>query len=323
MKVLLTGAAGFIGNHLAYRLTKDGFDVVGADNVNAYYSVALKRARLARLSADPRFSFHEIDVADETAFDALCRTTKADVIIHLAAQAGVRYSLENPFAYNHSNLRGHLSVLEAARRTPPRHLLYASSSSVYGANVKTPFCETDRVDEPVSLYGATKKANEVMSTAYGRLYQLPLTGFRFFTVYGPWGRPDMAYWIFTEKMRKGEPIDVFNNGEMARDFTYVDDIVDGLVAAIDQPPSAEDQFHRLFNLGNDTPEPLMKLISLLEENLGVKAIKNFKGMQKGDVQRTWADISKARGILSYNPKTSLEEGIRRTISWRTSTDMVF
>jgi UDP-glucuronate 4-epimerase len=315
MRVLVTGAAGFIGAATAAALLERGDEVVGLDNVNDYYATALKRARLERLAPRRGFAFHEVDISD---YDAVLRAAPGpfDLIIHLAAQAGVRYSIENPFVYARSNLVGHLSILELGRKLKIPHLVYASSSSVYGANRKTPFSEEDRVDEPVSFYGATKKANEAMSASYARLYALPLTGLRFFTVYGPWGRPDMAYLIFTEKMLKGEPIEIFNEGRMGRDFTYVDDIVDGVLAAAARPPGAADAFHRVFNLGNDRPEELMTLVSLLEKELGIEAKKVYKGMQKGDVERTWADISKARALLGYQPKTSLAEGVARTIAWR-------
>jgi UDP-glucuronate 4-epimerase len=317
MRILLTGAAGFIGAATSAALIARGDEVVGVDNLNDYYSVALKRARLDRLRLAKNFSFHEADIAD---FDAMKRIASSafDAIIHLAAQAGVRYSIENPFAYAHSNLDGLLSMLELGRRLETPHVVYASSSSVYGANKKTPFAEDDRTDEPVSFYGATKKANEAMSAAYARLYSLPLTGLRFFTVYGPWGRPDMAYLIFAEKMLKGEPIEIFNDGRMGRDFTYIDDIISGVLAATGRPPGAEDAYHRIFNLGNDRPEELMTLVRLLENELGIEAKKVFKGMQKGDVERTWADISKARRILGYDPKTPLNEGIAKTVAWRKS-----
>lgn len=316
-RILVTGAAGFIGSATATALLERGDEVVGIDNVNDYYSVALKRARLSRLTPHKGFSFLELDIADYVALNAAA-TGRFDAIIHLAAQAGVRYSIENPFAYARSNLDGHLSLLELGRRMSVPHLVYASSSSVYGANTKTPFCEDDRTDAPVSFYGATKKSNEVMSASYARLYGLPLTGLRFFTVYGPWGRPDMAYLVFAEKMLKGEAIEIFNEGRMGRDFTYVDDIVAGVLAAAGAPPAADDAFHRIFNLGNDRPEELMTLVALLEQALGVEAKKVFKGMQKGDVERTWADISNARRRLGYDPKTSLADGIARTIEWRRS-----
>lgn len=315
MRILVTGAAGFIGAATSAALLDRGDEVVGVDNVNDYYPTALKRARLERLSARKRFSFHELDIAEYAALTGAA-AGRFDAIVHLAAQAGVRYSIENPFAYARSNLDGHLSLLELGRHKKIPHLVYASSSSVYGANVKTPFSEVDRTDQPVSFYGATKKANEAMSASYARLYSMPLTGLRFFTVYGPWGRPDMAYLIFTEKMLKGEPIEIFNDGRMGRDFTFIDDIVAGVLAATARPPGAEEAFHRVFNLGNDRPEELMTLVALLEKELGIEAKKIFKGMQKGDVERTWADISKARTTLGYDPKTGLADGIARTIAWR-------
>lgn len=314
-RILVTGAAGFIGAATATALLERGDVVVGIDNINDYYSTALKRARLSGLAPRKGFSFHQLDIADYAALSAAA-TGRFDAIIHLAAQAGVRYSIENPFAYARSNLDGHLSLLELGRRLGVPHLVYASSSSVYGANSKTPFAEDDRTDAPVSFYGATKKANEIMSASYARLYGLPLTGLRFFTVYGPWGRPDMAYLVFAEKMLKAEPIEIFNEGRMGRDFTYIDDIVEGVLAAAERPPAAGEAFHRVFNLGNDRPEELMTLVALLEKELGVEAKKVFKGMQKGDVERTWADISKARRELGYDPKTSLANGIARTIAWR-------
>ena len=315
MRVLVTGAAGFIGAATSAALLARGDTVVGVDNVNDYYPTALKRARLERLTPHRNFTFHELDIADHARLKEAA-SGGFDLIIHLAAQAGVRYSIENPFAYSRSNLEGHLSVMEIGRALRIPHLVYASSSSVYGANKKVPFSEDDRVDEPVSFYGATKRANEAMSASYARLYSMPMTGLRFFTVYGPWGRPDMAYLIFTEKMLKGEPIEIFNEGRMGRDFTFIDDIVDGVLAAAARPPGEADAFHRLFNLGNDRPEELMTLVSLLEKELGIEARKVFKGMQKGDVERTWADISKARALIGYNPKVTLAEGIRRTIEWR-------
>lgn len=315
MRILVTGAAGFIGAATVAALLDRGDEVVGVDNLNSYYPAALKRARLERLAARKGFSFHELDIADYAALTGAA-AGGFDAIIHLAAQAGVRYSIENPFAYARSNLDGHLSLLELGRRKNVPHLVYASSSSVYGANTKTPFSEEDRTDQPVSFYGATKKADEAMSASYARLYSLPLTGLRFFTVYGPWGRPDMAYLIFTEKMLKGEPIEIFNQGRMGRDFTFIDDIVAGVLAATARPPGAGDAFHRLFNLGNDRPEELMTLVALLEKELGIEARKVFTGMQKGDVERTWADISKARALLGYDPKISLAGGIATTIAWR-------
>lgn len=323
MSVLVTGAAGFIGAYVARALLARGETVTGVDNLNDYYSPALKRARLDWLKSEKSFSFHRVDIADYEALRAALKDANVNTIIHLAAQAGVRYSLENPFAYARSNLTGHLSILELARTLSVNHLVYASSSSVYGANKDIPFKEDDRTDDPVSLYGATKKADELMSSAYARLYGLAQTGLRFFTVYGPWGRPDMAYWIFTEKILKGEPIEVFNQGNMSRDFTYIDDAVDGVLAAHDKPPDAAAGFHRVYNLGNDRPEKLNALIELIEKALGAKAQKRLLGMQDGDVERTWADISRARRELGYNPSVSLAEGVERFVAWRRSLPGAF
>ena len=318
MRVLLTGAAGFIGSHVTLHLLAEGHVVLGVDNLNDYYDPALKHARLARFRDDPGFSFERLDLAEHEALLGLGRSFEPEVIVHLAAQAGVRHSLEAPFAYARSNLTGHLAVLELARAVAPRHLVYASSSSVYGANGKVPFSEDDRVDQQVSLYGATKKANEALASTYAGLYGVPTTGLRFFTAYGPWGRPDMAYWIFTEKMLAGEEIQIFNHGRMARDFTYIDDIVSGVLLAAERPPGAEEAFHRVFNLGNDRPEALMALVGAIEAGLGVTARKVFLEMQKGEVERTWADIGRARSVLGYDPRTSLAEGIERTLAWRRS-----
>jgi len=316
MTILVTGAAGFIGFHVATALLARGETVIGVDNLNDYYTPALKEARLEQLRLNEGFEFHKIDIADHEKLKTATAKSSITDIVHLAAQAGVRYSLENPFAYAASNLTGHLSILELARVIEPNHMVYASSSSVYGANEKTPFAEADRTDTPVSLYGATKKADENLSVSYAQLYQLPLTGLRFFTVYGPWGRPDMAYWIFTEKILKGETINIFNKGDMARDFTYVDDIVDGVLAALAKPPGKAEHHHRIFNLGNDHPEKLMDLVTLLETELGIAAKKSMLGMQKGDVKRTWADVSNARKVLGYEPKVQLAKGISRYIKWR-------
>lgn len=316
MAILVTGAAGFIGYHVSKALLERGESVIGVDNLNDYYPQSLKQARLKQLEPLSGFTFHEADIADYENLSALLDGAGVTTAIHLAAQAGVRYSIENPFAYSRSNLTGHLSILELARKLEFNHLVYASSSSVYGGNTEVPFSEDHRTDNPVSLYGATKKSDEALSESYARLYKIPQTGLRFFTVYGPWGRPDMAYWIFTEKMLKGEPIKVFNHGKMGRDFTYIDDIVDGILAAHAKPPSQTEGFHQVYNLGNDRPEELMTMIGLLESELGVKAEKTMMGMQKGDVERTWADISKARRELGYEPKTTLADGIARFIAWR-------
>ncbi len=323
MAILVTGAAGFIGSYVAHALLARGDSVIGVDNLNDYYPRSLKQARLARLESNASFKFHKADIADNDALTAICENAEITTIIHLAAQAGVRYSIENPFAYERSNLAGHLSVLELARHLNTQHLVYASSSSIYGANTEIPFSEKHKTDSPVSLYGATKKANELMSSSYARLYNLAQTGLRFFTVYGPWGRPDMAYWLFTEKMLKGEPIKVFNHGDMGRDFTYIDDIVDGVLAAHDTPPTADEIFHQVFNLGNDKPEKLVTLIQLLEKELGVEAKKEMLGMQDGDVERTWADISLARRRLGYAPKVSLADGVAKYVEWRQALPKAF
>ena len=323
MTILVTGAAGFIGSYVCKALLERGEAVVGVDNLNDYYPPSLKAARLAFLEPYSRFAFHRADIADHETLLSLAQDANITSIIHLAAQAGVRYSIENPFAYGSANLMGHLSVLELARRLKTSHLVYASSSSVYGANTEIPFSEKHRVDNPVSLYGATKKADEVLSESYAKLYGLAQTGLRFFTVYGPWGRPDMAYWGFTEKMLKREPIKVFNHGKMGRDFTYIDDIVDGVLAAHARPPADADGFHAVYNLGNDRPEELMTMIGLLEKELGVKAEMEMLGMQKGDVERTWADIGAARRDLGYDPKIPLAEGIARYVAWRKSLNGPF
>ncbi len=323
MTILVTGAAGFIGSEVALALAARGESVIGVDNLNAYYTPALKRARLDRLASAPNFRFVKADIADHQALAAALTGVDFSSIIHLAAQAGVRHSISHPFDYGKSNLAGCLSILELARQREVAHLTYASSSSVYGANEKTPFSEDDRTDAPVSLYGATKKANEAMCASYARLYGLPTTGLRFFTVYGPWGRPDMAYWIFADKILKGEPIEIFNKGVMARDFTYIDDIVKGVLAAHDRRPGAEEGFHRIYNLGNDRPEELMTLVSLLESALGKTAEKVMKPMQPGDVERTWADIARARRELSFAPTVTLAEGIERFAAWRLGPDFAF
>ncbi|MEM6627204.1 MAG: NAD-dependent epimerase/dehydratase family protein [Pseudomonadota bacterium] len=315
--ILLTGVAGFIGFHTTVKLLERGEHVVGVDNLNTYYPAALKRARLAVLEAMPGFEFAEADIADPLVLPAVLKGRKPSQIVHLAAQAGVRYSIENPAAYVASNLVGHAVILEAARRWEVDNMLYASSSSVYGGNTKTPFSENDVTDDPVSFYGATKKSNELLSNSYARLYGLSLTGLRFFTVYGPWGRPDMAYWIFVEKILAGETIRIFNEGRMSRDFTYIDDIVAGVLAALDRPASGLDieTPHRVYNLGNDQPEELMSLVDNIETALGQTAHKSFDPMQPGDVERTWADIARARAELDYAPRTDLKDGIEQFADW--------
>lgn len=325
MRILVTGAAGFIGFHLIRLLTARGDSVVGIDNLNDYYSVSLKRDRLAALSAEAgdRFTFHQVDFADMAALNAALAGTEIDRVVHLGAQAGVRYSIENPHAYVQSNLVGHLNLLEVARHRDLEHMVYASSSSVYGGNTKLPFAVEDRTDHPVSLYAATKRADELISESYAHLYRLPQTGLRFFTVYGPWGRPDMMMWMFTQKILAGTPIPVFNNGEMHRDFTYVADIVAGVVACLDNPPADDGaekaggstKPHRLYNIGNSRSEHLMKVVGLLEECCGKKAVIDFQPMQQGDVPATFADVSAISGDLGYAPTTSIEVGVPNFVRW--------
>lgn len=325
MTILVTGAAGFIGFHVARALMARGEAVIGIDNLNDYYDPALKHARLAELDKvdTGSFAFHRIDFADADALDAALSGAEIDRIVHLGAQAGVRYSLENPRAYAASNLVGHLNMLELARQRRARHFVYASSSSVYGGNDSLPFRVEDRVDHPVSLYAATKKADELMSEAYAHLYRIPATGLRFFTVYGPWGRPEMAVWLFTGKILAGEPIPVFDEGRMKRDFTYIDDVVDGVLSALDRPPADDGAPkpgggaapHALYNLGNSAPEDLSRLIALIEQACGRKAIRQPLPMQPGDVTQTYADIAASRRDLGFEPRTGLEEGITRFVDW--------
>jgi UDP-glucuronate 4-epimerase len=316
---MVTGAAGFIGYHVSDTLLRRGEKVLGIDNLNAYYDVSLKEARLARLTGRNGFEFLKLDIADRAAFaDGMRGRTDVKRVIHLAAQAGVRYSIEHPFAYSDANLTGHLSILEFCRHQPGfENLVYASSSSVYGGNTKLPFSVEDRTDTPISLYAATKLANEHMSYCYSHLYRIPQTGLRFFTVYGPWGRPDMALYIFTKAITEGRPISVFNNGDMKRDFTFVDDIVSGVLATVDSPPVARGTAppHRLYNIGNHRSEPLMRLIELLEKALGLKAQIRFEPMQPGDVKETYADIDASRRDFGFDPKTSIDEGIPRFVAW--------
>ena len=319
MSVLVTGAAGFIGFHVAQGLIARGERVVGVDNLVPYYSVELKRARLARLDGEDRFTFHQADVGDPEAIAGVAAAhPEIDRVVHLAAQAGVRYSLENPHAYIRANVDGQLVILELCRHMKGlRHLVYASSSSVYGGNRTLPFAADDRVDRPLSLYAATKRAAELMSLAYGHLFAIPMTGLRFFTVYGPWGRPDMSAYIFTRAIFKGEPLPVFNRGRMKRDFTYIDDVVQGVLAAIDRPPAAGDggSPHRLYNLGNHRSEELMRLIGLIERAVGRKARIEMLPMQPGDVKETYADIEGARRDLGFDPRTTIDEGIPRFVDW--------
>ncbi len=314
--IIVTGAAGFIGQFVALALLGRGEEVVGVDDLNAYYDPGLKRARLQALAEKPGFRFVQMDVADAEAFGTLVQDCGARRIVHLAAQAGVRHSIENPYAYERSNLRGHLSVLEACRRIEGlEHLVYASSSSIYGDRPAdgAAFREDEPLSAPASLYAATKQADEMMSGAYARLYGMPQTGLRFFTVYGPWGRPDMAYFIFTRNILAGEPIEVFGQGRMARDFTYIDDIVDGVLGALDRPPSAAE--NRILNIGDARPVGLLRMIEILEEAIGRKARKVMRPMQPGDVTSTFADITRLQALCGYGPKVPLEEGIPRFVRW--------
>ena len=314
--ILVTGAAGFIGYHIAQRLLDRGERVIGIDEFNAYYEPALKEARADRLIERRDFRLMRADIADAPAMERLVRDAGVTRVVHLAAQAGVRYSLENPFAYERANLAGHLSVLEACRRAPGfEHLVYASSSSVYGDRPAAgeAFREDDPVDRPVSLYAATKRSCELMSAAYAHLYGLAQSGLRFFTVYGPWGRPDMAYFSFTRKILSGEPIEVFGEGRMQRDFTYIDDIVEGVMAVLDRPPGAG--AHRILNIGDDRPEQLMDMIAILERALGREAQKILLPMQPGDVTSTWADISRLHALTGYAPRVHLAQGLPRFVQW--------
>lgn len=317
MKILVTGAAGFIGFHSSARLLAAGNDVVGIDNLNDYYDVNLKTARLGLLAKEPSFTFHQLDLTDRTGIANLFAREKFDVVLHLAAQAGVRYSIENPFAYVESNIFGTLTILEGCRRSGVRHLIYASSSSVYGANTKQPFSVDDRVDSPVSLYAATKKSDELMCHTYAHLYGIPITGLRFFTVYGPWGRPDMAYFKFATAIVGGIPIDIYNNGDMRRDFTYIDDIVDGIETLVANPPPfpADKTTHRVYNLGNNRPEQLMRMVELLERYLGIEAKKRYLPMQPGDVPATFADIESSSSDFGYSPKVMLGDGLQEFARW--------
>jgi UDP-glucuronate 4-epimerase len=312
MKIFVTGTAGFIGMHMAESLLKDGHEVVGLDNFNDYYDVSLKEARSARLEGRKGYTAVQGDLADYELLSMLCREHKFDRVCHLAAQAGVRYSIQNPAAYQKANLEGHLNILEACRHAKIPRLIYASSSSVYGGNKKIPFSETDPVDNPVSLYAATKKADELMSHTYTHLYGLQTVGLRFFTVYGPWGRPDMAYWTFTEAMLKGKAIPVFNHGKMERDFTYITDIVAGVKAALFTHGLEP---YEIFNLGNSKPENLMDFIKTLADALGVEPKIEMLPMQPGDVPVTFADVSKARKKLGYDPSTPISKGLPEFVKW--------
>lgn len=325
MKILITGMAGFIGNRLA-RLMPSDFDIVGIDNMNTYYDVTLKEERLKNMPSNTRFI--KMDLTDKSALDELFAAEKFDVVINLAAQAGVRYSIENPYAYIQSNVVGMLNILEACRNNPVKHLIYASSSSVYGGNSKIPFSTDDAVDHPVSLYAATKKSDELMAHTYSNLYGVPTTGLRFFTVYGPMGRPDMAYFGFTDKIVKGQSIKVFNNGDMMRDFTYVDDIVEGIIRLVDKAPKPNSEWseekdgastswapYKIYNIGNHSPVSLLEFIETIEKHIGIKADKEFLPMQPGDVQKTYADVSDLERDIDFKPSTTLDEGIGKFVAW--------
>lgn len=317
MKILVTGAAGFVGFHSSLKLLNLGYEIIGIDNLNNYYDVNLKYARLAQLENQANFTFIKRDLSDREGIANLFAENKFDLVLHLGAQAGVRYSLENPFAYIDSNVTGTLTILEGCRHHGIQHLIYASSSSVYGANTKQPFSIDDRVDSPVSLYAATKKSDEMMCRTYAHLYKFPITGLRFFTVYGTWGRPDMAYFKFANAIMAGKTIDVYNHGDMKRDFTYIDDIVAGIVNIIQKGPIViENQVpHRVYNLGNNNPEQLLEMIELLEKSLGKKAQKNFLPMQPGDVYSTFADISDTMRDYDFKPEVSLAEGLEKFAHW--------
>jgi len=327
-KILITGGAGFIGYFLSKKLLSDGFEVVGIDNMNDYYDPSLKQARLDQLNSSPGYTFIKMDLADRPVMERLFDTHGFDAVVNLAAQAGVRYSLQNPHAYADSNLLGFVNVLEGCRHTKVKHLVFASSSSVYGGNTKMPFSVHDNVDHPVSLYAATKKSNELMAHAYSHLYGLSCTGLRFFTVYGPWGRPDMAYFLFTKAILAGESINIFNNGEMKRDFTYIDDIVEGVIRVVGRPPEANPAWdkdnpdpatswapYQVYNIGNNQQETLMHFIEVLEECLGKKAKKNFLPMQDGDVAATYANIDDLVRDVGFKPSTSIEDGLQRFVEW--------
>lgn len=328
MKVLVTGVAGFIGYHLAQRLLADGIEIYGIDNLNDYYDVKLKSDRLAGLQPHAGFTFECLDLANRDRMLQLFPEQRFDYVINLAAQAGVRYSLENPFAYVDSNMSGFVNLLEGCRQTQVKHLVFASSSSVYGANRKSPFSVTDNVDHPISLYAASKKANELIAHVYSHLYNLPATGLRFFTVYGPWGRPDMAYFKFVKAIEAGQSIDIYNFGKMKRDFTYIDDVVEGVVRVMHKPPqshSSESENHpelstantpyKIYNIGNNTPVELMTFIEVIEKALGKSAQKNFLPMQPGDVLSTYADVDELMRDVGFKPSTTIDEGIHRFVQW--------
>ncbi len=314
--ILLTGAAGFIGSHLAKRLLILGCKVTGLDNLNDYYEVSLKESRLEELKKYDGFTFIKADISDKAVIDKIFADVKPEVVVNLAAQAGVRYSIENPQAYIDSNVTGFFNILEACRANPVEHLVYASSSSVYGNSKKVPFSVDDRVDNPISLYAATKKTNELMAYTYSHLFDIPCTGLRFFTVYGPYGRPDMAYFSFTRKILAGEPIKLFNYGELERDFTYIDDIVEGIIRIIPSPPEKQnDARAKVYNIGNNNPVPLKEFVSAIEEAIGVKAKVEYLPMQPGDVYRTYADISALQNDFGFTPKTDIRTGMKKFAEW--------
>ncbi|MAF97612.1 MAG: hypothetical protein CMH26_03155 [Micavibrio sp.] len=327
-KILVTGAAGFVGAAYAKRLLELGYEVLGIDNLNDYYAVSLKEARLKELEPFENFEFRKVDISDREVMSSLFSEWRPQIVANMAAQAGVRYSIDHPDAYVDSNLQGFLNILEGCRHNGVEHLIYASSSSVYGANKTVPFSVSQTVDHPISLYAATKKANELMAHSYAHLYRLPVTGLRFFTVYGPWGRPDMAVYKFTDKIVNGERIDVYNNGDMKRDFTYIDDIVESMVRLIDHIPLADEVWdgfepdpassnapYRLYNLGNSNPEDLMDMIGCIEGSLGLEADKNFMPMQPGDVYSTFADTKALEDAVGFKPKTPLREGVEKFVEW--------
>jgi UDP-glucuronate 4-epimerase len=328
MRILVTGAAGFIGMHVAMRLLADGHEVIGLDNTNDYYDVRLKQARLAHIGSPNQFHFHKLDLADRDGITNLFSETRPEIVINLAAQAGVRYSLENPHSYIDSNLVGFTNILEACRHFEVGHLVYASSSSVYGLNEEMPFHEGQNTDHPLALYGATKKANELLAHSYSHLFRLPTTGLRFFTVYGPWGRPDMALFKFTDAILSGQPIDIYNHGQMTRDFTYIDDIVEGVVRLAMKPAQSDAKFEglnpdagrssapwRIFNIGNGQPTPLLDYITALEQALGIEAQKNFLEMQPGDVVATASDTSRLNDWVGFKPDTSVQAGVEKFVEW--------
>lgn len=328
MHYLVTGAAGFIGSAVSHALMDAGHSVFGIDNINDYYDPKLKEARLARLEPREGFRFKKIDICDGASLEKIFKVEAADCVIHLAAQAGVRYSLTNPQAYIDANVNGFLNILEGCRHNAVKHLVYASSSSVYGMNETMPFSVADNVDHPVSLYAATKKSNELMAHCYAHLYRIPVTGLRFFTVYGPWGRPDMALFLFTQNILAGKPIDIFNNGNHARDFTYIDDIVEGVLRVAEKPPEPSSKWsgaepdpsyssapYRLFNIGSNRPIELMDYVRAIENALGIEAKKNFLPMQMGDVAKTYADVSHLKHVTGFAPKTELADGVAKFIDW--------